>query len=203
MSVAIIDYNMGNLASIRRSFEECGASVFVTNNPKDLAEAERIVLPGVGSFYDGMQHLANSGFKEALQEEVQNKGKPLLGICLGMQLLSEAGTEGKSIEGLGFIKGKVEKIIPQNAEKVPHVGWNELIVNQHNPVLKGIEKECDFYFVHSYHFVAKNDNDIVARTPYCGEIVSVVAKDNIFGVQFHPEKSQKSGFALIKNFLEI
>lgn len=204
MTTIIIDYGMSNLGSIRRSLEECGAKAIVSDNPDDLESADKILLPGVGSFSDGMGNISRRGWINAIKKSVIDNKTPILGICLGMQLFASFGTEGGEIEGLNLIQGKIEKLVPENNdEKIPHIGWNEIIKHTDNHILEGIESGCDFYFVHSFHFNAQNKQDIVATTPYCGEFVSVLAKENIFGVQFHPEKSQDAGFKVLKNFLEI
>ncbi len=204
MSVVIVDYNMGNLGSVERFFQECGANVKVSNNPKDLHTAEKIVLPGVGSFCSGMNNLNKLGFIEVLKKEVLVNRIPILGICLGMQLLADEGIEGGSCLGLGFIPGKVVKLETKNNEEVlPHVGWNEINIKKENDILRNIPDKTDFYFVHSYHFIPSDLNIVVTETNYCGKFVSIIGKDNVFGVQFHPEKSIPYGFELIKNFLEI
>jgi len=202
MSVMIIDYGMSNLGSIRRALEICGANVFISDNPKDVTKADKLVLPGVGAFTDGMKNLIENGWKVALQEEVIGNKIPILGICLGMQLLASTGTEGFETEGLGLIDGKVVKFEQTDKnERIPHVGWNEIHYHQPSPLFNNILDKTDYYFVHSYHFVPKNQDHILATTPYCNHFVSIVGANHIFGVQFHPEKSQKPGFALLKNFL--
>ncbi|HNX68451.1 MAG TPA: imidazole glycerol phosphate synthase subunit HisH [Candidatus Omnitrophota bacterium] len=204
MNVVIIDYNMGNLGSVRRSFEECGAQVTCSQTPSELRSASKIVLPGVGSFYDGMQHLNTMDWIQEIRQAALVEKIPLLGICLGMQLLADHGTEGGNMEGLGLIPGKVEKLSPPSGEeRLPHVGWNEISITRPHPILSGIQDRDDFYFVHSYHFRALNEEDVVAQTPYCGHFTSVVAHKNILGTQFHPEKSSKAGFRLIRNFLSL
>lgn len=202
-SVAIIDYDAGNMDSVKRAVEECGGEALITKNPQDLNECSHIILPGVGVFKEGIKRLRNIGMEEALREQVLQNKIPFLGICLGMQLLASRGTEGGDIEGLGFIQGEVIKLVSKKSERIPHIGWNNVVFKEKIKIFKGIDSEKDFYFVHSYHFIPSNKEDIVAVTPYCGEFVSAVAKDNIFGVQFHPEKSQVVGFQLLKNFLSI
>jgi glutamine amidotransferase len=198
----IIDYGMGNLHSVRRAFEECGAKVLISDDPKDIRKATHIVLPGVGAFHDGMTSLFQSGWCEAIRRESEKEGIPVLGICLGMQLLAEKGHEGGETEGLGLVPGSVEKLIPVSSRtRIPHVGWNEIYRTRENPLLEGIPDGTDFYFVHSYHFVPERQENAIAITPYCGEFASAVMHKNVFGVQFHPEKSQKYGFQVIKNFL--
>lgn len=200
MRVAIIDYGMGNLFSVKRAFEECGADVFVTTNPLELNEATHIVLPGVGAFPDAMKRLASEGWIDEINNNVEI-GIPFLGICLGMQLLAEWGDEVERTKGLGLIKGEVIRLIPVFEDRIPHVGWNEVHQKSIHPIFNGLPDRSDFYFVHSFHFEVSNTEDILATTPYCGGFVSAVNHKNIYGVQFHPEKSQKLGFKLIKNFL--
>lgn len=202
MKVLIIDYGMSNLGSIRRALEECGADVLVSDDPADLKEASHVVLPGVGAFGDGMRNLADGGWLEKLTKIVLGEGVPMLGICLGMQLLADRGYEGGEYAGLGFVSGEVKRFVPGPAgERIPHVGWNEIFRVRENPLLNNIKDGTDFYFVHSYYFEVKQEQNIVAKTPYCGDFTSVVCRDNVFGVQFHPEKSGPMGFQLLKNFL--
>jgi glutamine amidotransferase len=194
---------MGNIGSVRRSLEECGGNVLVSDEPNSLAKADKIILPGVGAFGDGMQHLCKKGWPQALKEAVSTDGKKLLGICLGMQLLAECSYEGgEKHDGLGFIPGSVELFEPLASERVPHVGWNEVEQRKRHALFSEIPDGTDFYFVHSYHFVTDSQYSL-ATTPYCESFVSVVGKGNILGVQFHPEKSSKSGLQLLKNFIEI
>jgi glutamine amidotransferase len=204
MSILVIDYGMGNLGSVKRSFEECGAEVIISDQPRDLDAASKIVLPGVGAFADAMERLHAGGWTDAIHGAVINDHVPMLGICLGMQVLAEKGYEGGEVSGLGLIAGEVRRLQPESADvRVPHVGWNEVHQVKANPLLHDIPGGADFYFVHSYHFVAAEAANIVATTPYCGNIVSVVTAGNIFGVQFHPEKSSRVGFQLLKNFLAV
>lgn len=203
MSVLIINYGMGNLGSVKRSFEECGAPVFISDDPKDLSDASAIVLPGVGAFGDGMTHLHERGWVSELQSQVLKNKIPLLGVCLGMQLLAFSSEEAPGVEGLNFIPGQVCKLRPKQNERIPHVGWNEVHPTNDSKMFQFLEAKSDFYFVHSFHFCPDDAAVIAARTPYCGEFVSAVQKDQVWGVQFHPEKSSKPGFQLIKNFLQI
>lgn len=201
MKVLIINYGMGNLGSVRRAFEECGADVLVSEDPAGLADAERIVLPGVGAFPDAMARLNAAGWPAKLREALENPGVHLLGICLGMQLLADKGHEGSETPGLCLIHGEVTRFVPPNCERVPHVGWNEVHQEQSSPLLSGMADGTDFYFVHSYHFQPARAENVLATTPYCGDFASVVGAGNVFGTQFHPEKSSKPGFQLIRNFL--
>ena len=204
MKTLVVDYKMGNLGSVERSLEECGASeVIVSENPKDLSSATHIVLPGVGAFGDGMANLEQQGWIPALQEAFE-AGVPLLGICLGMQLLADKGHEGGECKGLGFIPGEVKRLAASGPEeRIPHVGWNEVEETKSSPIFEGILSGTDFYFVHSYYFAPSDDNHVIATTPYCGRFASAIAKKNTFGIQFHPEKSSKPGLQLLRNFLKL
>jgi glutamine amidotransferase len=203
MEVAIVDTGLCNLGSIFRSFEECGARTVVSKSPSDLKSATHIVLPGVGSFADGMRNLREQGWVEPLQEEVLGNGIPLLGVCLGMQLLAEWGLESGETRGLGFIKGHVDKLKKRSDERIPHMGWNEIEKKQEHPILNGIQPGTNFYFVHSYCFLPQDEDRTIATTPYAGGFTSIVGEKNWIGVQFHPEKSQTAGFQIIRNFLEF
>jgi glutamine amidotransferase len=203
--VAVVDYGMSNLDSVVRAVQECGADAFLTGSPKDLEAATRIILPGVGVFADAMARLRDSGYEEVLREQVQGKGIPLLGICLGMQLLAARGVEGGETRGLGFIEGDVVRLDASNGhERIPHVGWNEVLYTGQAPaLLRGVPSGSDFYFVHSYHFRCSGAEDVRARTPYCGSFESVVSRGLVWGTQFHPEKSQRLGFQVLRNFLAL
>jgi glutamine amidotransferase len=212
MHVAIIDYGSGNLHSAAKAFERAAReegselAIKVTARPEDVADADRIVLPGVGAFADCKRGLEDvPGMIDALEEAVQERGKPFLGICVGLQLMAERGLEHGVTPGLGWIKGEVRAITPSDPDlKIPHMGWNTLRVVRANPLLEGVptgEGGLHAYFVHSYHLVPEERGDLVASTDYGGPITAFVAKDNMAGTQFHPEKSQKLGLALIANFL--
>jgi imidazole glycerol-phosphate synthase subunit HisH len=201
--VAIIDYGLCNLDSVRRAFEVLGADPFITAEPDDLPRADRIVLPGVGAFPDAMAALHKTSMAEALQREVLETGVPFLGVCLGMQLLAGRSTELGLTEGLGLVDADVVRFEPADAERVPHVGWNEVHPHPSSRLFARIPAGVDFYFVHSYHVRCRTSESVAATTPYCGEFVSAVEQGNIFGVQFHPEKSQRNGFALLENFLAV
>lgn len=210
MSVAIVDYGSGNLHSAHKAVERAaaqqGVSVVVTSDPDFVRRADRIVLPGVGAFADCRRGLDNvSGMVEALEESVIKGGKPFLGICVGMQLLASRGLEHGVAQGLNWIPGEVIEIKPASSDlKVPHMGWNTLEANRSHPLLKDIpvgDNGLHAYFVHSYHLKTADPAHIVATTEYGGELTAVVGRDNIVGTQFHPEKSQKLGLALIANFL--
>lgn len=203
-TVGIVDYGMGNLDSVARAVEECGATPVVAAHPDALRRASAFILPGVGAFGDGMKELRARGFIGPLRHEVLENAIPLLGICLGMQLLAGTGFEGGEAEGLGFINGTVRRLVlDSSTTRIPHVGWNEVHVEHACPLFDDIPNGKDFYFVHSYHFVCDDAQNIVARTPYCGGFVSCVNRANVYGVQFHPEKSQRPGLHLLRNFLAI
>lgn len=202
--VLVIDYGMGNLGSARRAFEECGADVVVSDDPKALHDATHVVLPGVGAFGDGIAHLRHHGWIDPLKDAVTARKLPFLGICLGMQLIADKGFEGGEHEGVGLIPGEVTRLEPKDAsERVPHIGWNEIAPRGDCVLFKGIPAGTDVYFVHSYRFVPKDERDIAATTPYCGGFASAVARGNVFGVQFHPEKSAEAGFKIIRQFLGL
>jgi imidazole glycerol-phosphate synthase subunit HisH len=212
MHVAIIDYGSGNLHSAAKAFERASReeasklAVKVTSKPEEVRDAERIVLPGVGAFADCRNGLARiPGMIEALEETVRKRGKPFFGICVGLQLMAERGLEHGVTPGLGWIAGEVKAIAPSDASlKIPHMGWNTLALRRKHALLNGIptgEGGLNAYFVHSYHFVPERPDALVATTEYGGPITAFVAKDNLAGSQFHPEKSQKLGLALIANFL--
>ena len=213
MDVAIIDCGSGNLHSAAKAFEraarESGSplKVKVTSEPEDVRAAERIVLPGVGAFADCKQGLvAIPGMIEALEESVRRRGKPFLGICVGLQLMAERGLEHGLTPGLGWIEGEVRAIEPSDAAlKIPHMGWNTLKLAREHALFEGIptgDRGLNAYFVHSYHLVPTREDALVATTDYAGPITAFVARDNVAGSQFHPEKSQKLGLALIANFLK-
>jgi imidazole glycerol-phosphate synthase subunit HisH len=213
MHVAIIDYGSGNLHSAAKAFERAAReevsplAVKVTSKPEEVRDAERIVLPGVGAFADCRNGLARiPGMIEALDETVRQRGKPFFGICVGLQLMAERGLEHVVTPGLGWIEGEVRAIAPSDASlKIPHMGWNTLGLRRKHALLDGIptgEAGLNAYFVHSYHFVPERPDALVATTEYGGPITALVAKDNLAGSQFHPEKSQKLGLALIANFLK-
>lgn len=202
MSVLIVNYGMGNLASARRAFEVCGASVDVDELPESIHKAERIVIPGVGAFAAAMRSLHDRGWVDPIRQAAQ-EGIPVLGICLGMHLLADSGEEGGTTPGLGLIGGRVVRMqATQGPERIPHYGWNEINPVLATPLLKGIPPQADFFFAHSYHFIPANPDVVLAKTPYCGTLVSAVGIGRVFGIQFHPEKSSHFGLQLIRNFLE-
>ena len=212
MTVAIVDYGSGNLHSAAKAFERAAHDVgldqpiVVTNDPKKVVSADRVVLPGVGAFADCRRGLdAVEGMVGALEEAVRRKGRPFFGICVGMQLLAERGREYEVTDGLGWIAGEVDRITPDDPTlKIPHVGWNTLNVARPHKLVEGLPlgpQGLHAYFVHSYAFNVTQRDDLLAESDYGGPVTAIVARDNIVGTQFHPEKSQKLGLALIANFL--
>lgn len=202
MSILIVDYGMGNLASVRRALEECGATAVVSADPSDLAICSRIIIPGVGSFSDAMSKLKARGWVEPLRRASTIEQVPTLGICLGMQLLASSGREGGTTPGLDLVPGTVERLVPTNQnERVPHVGWNRVDWRYSHALHSDIPAPSDFYFVHSYVFRPVADTAVLATTPYCGEFVSAVAHGAVAGFQFHPEKSSRAGLQLLRNFM--
>jgi glutamine amidotransferase len=201
MKVAIVNYGMGNLASVRRAFEDIGAEVTIADQPAALYGASRIVLPGVGAMNEAMDCLNSTGLTSALHEAVFKQGKPLLGICLGMQMLATIGYESGQTQGLGFIPGRVHRLDALGCKlRLPHVGWNDVSYRQDDVLFKGIPDLSDFYFAHSYAFVPEAQEHLIATTEYDYRVAAVVHSGNIFGCQFHPEKSSKAGRQLLKNF---
>jgi len=202
-SVIIIDYGSGNLRSVAKAFERTGAGVTVSSDPRLLESASHIVLPGVGAFGDCMAGLsAIPGMLSALNEQVRVRGKWFLGICVGMQMLFDNGYEHGIHKGLGWINGDVVPIASKTL-KIPQMGWNNLQIKQKSALLKNIGDGEHAYFVHSYHAKLKDSSGLLAVTEYGEEITAVVGKDNIFGTQFHPEKSQKTGLKIIENFVSL
>ena len=209
MTTVIIDYGSGNLHSAQKAFEQAARAeglatkILVTSDPDQVRKADRVVLPGVGAFADCRRGLdAVPGMIDAMRESVFQSSRPFLGICVGMQLLAERGLEYETSQGLGWIAGDTVRIEPKDpALKIPHMGWNNLMRKRAHPLLENIPETLHAYFVHSYHLKAKSASDIVATTDYGGELTALVARDTIAGTQFHPEKSQKLGLALIANFL--
>ena len=203
MKIALIDYGSGNLQSAYKALElvsNCKNKIFITSNSKDLLKADKIILPGVGAFADCIKGLKSiSGMIDVLNEVVLEKKKPFLGICIGMQLLATKGKEKGDHDGLGWIKGKVIKIKKIKKIKIPHMGWNTVKVISKHPILK--RKKFESYFVHSYNFICKNKKNIIATCDYQQKITAIVGKENIIGTQFHPEKSQKIGLEILKNFV--
>jgi glutamine amidotransferase len=204
MNVVIVDYGLGNLWSVRNALEFFEAKVTVSSNPAVLSKSSCLILPGVGSFGSGMQNLHTRGLVDALNEAVCEKGVPLLGICLGMQLLADESEEAPGVKGLGWIPGKVRRFRDKTV-RLPHMGFNGTAASENGQgFFAQVNGEApDFYFVHSYCFHPDDERHVLARTTYGSEFVSAVAKDRIVGVQFHPEKSQSSGMRFIAHFLKF
>lgn len=198
--IAIIDYGMGNLRSVQKGFEKAGFEAFLTSDPDEVRKAHKVVLPGVGAFGDAMNNLRQAGMIEVIHETVK-AGKPFLGICLGQHLLFETGEEFGLHEGLGLFKGRV-KLIPPGL-KVPHIGWNQIEIQKEDPILKAIPEGSSFYFVHSYVVVPEEKEVITTLTDYGIKFPSIVSRDHVFGIQFHPEKSSTLGLKILKNFGEL
>ena len=202
--IAIVDYNMGNLASVQNAFAKLGAQTVVESNPAKFKEYEKLILPGVGAFGDAMEHLKERNMVSAIQEFAAS-GKYVLGICLGMQLLFESSEEFGTHEGLGLIKGKVVAFDESKFSeplKVPHMGWNRMFTKSH-PLFKNLDEEHYLYFVHTYHAVCENKEDVIGITNYGYDFASAVAHNNIMGIQPHPEKSHKNGLAILENFISL
>ncbi|WP_194094459.1 imidazole glycerol phosphate synthase subunit HisH [Marivivens aquimaris] len=206
--IALVDYDSGNLHSAQKAFErmanEAGhGTVVVTSEPDVVAKADRIVLPGDGAFPACRKALSDmGGLAEAINEAVTKGGKPFLGICVGMQMLATTGHEYEETAGFDWIGGDIVKIAPSDESlKVPHMGWNDLVIDNPHPVLDGIATGDHAYFVHSYHMRVKNPAERIAHVDYAGDITAIVGRDNVIGTQFHPEKSQATGLRLIANFL--
>lgn len=201
--VAIVDFGLCNLDSIVRAVEQCGGRTKVVAEHSQLTGVDSIVLPGVGTFSDAMRNLRERGLDQALTEQVIYNKIPFLGICLGMQLIATRGTEQGNHDGLGWVNGDVVKLEQRRSdERSLHIGWNEVHYSRGSDLFDGIDNKTDFYFMHSYHLVCEEMQEVVATTPYCGEFTSAVCLGHIFGVQFHPEKSQKAGFQVLRNFLK-
>ena len=211
MNIAIIDYESGNISSVINSFKKVCINqnieikIEVTSNLKTILNSDKIILPGQGSFKNCSESLLKiNGLKETLNEFVIGKKKPLFGICVGMQMFADYGFEETKTKGLGWISGNIKKIDNKNNQfKLPHIGWNELSFTKGSKLFKGIEEKSHVYFVHSYKFVPDNEDYVTSKTDYSEEIVASVQKDNLFGTQFHPEKSDRIGLKIIKNFINL
>jgi len=204
MKAVIIDYGAGNVESVANAFSvvKSGGEILISNKLSEIKSADHLILPGVGAFGDCMEGLKSiNGLLPELRKQVLTEKKPLLGVCVGMQVLASVGHENGNHQGLGFINGSVEKISGVDL-KIPHMGWNEIVLkaNKH-AVLKDIKNGEHFYFANSYHFVCQNENNVLAQVEYGAKLNAIVAKENIFGVQFHPEKSGEAGLRLLQNFL--
>ena len=208
MNITIVDYSSGNISSVINSFKEVAkdkVNIEVTADLNKIKSSDKVVLPGQGSFKSCVNALNDiNGLVDALNEFAINKKKPLLGICVGLQMFADVGYEETETKGLGWISGNVSKIDNQNGKyKLPHIGWNQLNIVKESKIFKGIENNSHMYFVHSYELVPKDKNVISATTNYSSNIVCSVEKENIFGTQFHPEKSDKIGLKIINNFIEL
>jgi glutamine amidotransferase len=201
MSIALIDYGIGNLRSVRKALEAVGANIIQTDQKGEILSAEKIVLPGVGAFKDGMIGLQKRGLIPVLQE-IHELKIPILGICLGMQLLFEYGHEMGVYKGLGFIPGHVRQF-PENELKVPHTGWNQLNIKMNSALFSGIPDQSYVYFNHSFYCQPKDQQDTIGTTDYGLSFTAAIQRRTLFGVQFHPEKSQKIGLSILRNFVEV
>lgn len=200
--IVIVDYSCGNIDSVNSAITYHGFKGVVTRDPKMISNADKIILPGQGSFKIGVNNLKKYNLFDLIISKALNDNTPILGICLGMQVLATMGFENGKENGLNLIPGNIEKM-KETKLKLPHIGWNEIEISKESPILKDIKNQTDFYFVHSYKFVCEDNDDILTTTKYEDTFVSSVCKKNIFGVQFHPEKSLTAGLQLIKNFIDI
>ena len=199
--IVVIDYGMGNLHSVRKALEVVGAKVKVNSHPEDIKKAKKIVFPGVGAFGEAMKELKRRSLVQPIKDAVK-AGTPFLGLCLGMQLLFEKSDEAPGMKGLCVLDGEVKRFKVKGL-KVPHMGWNEIIINKDDALFANMPENPRFYFVHSYYLECNNSSDVLATTNYGFDFTSIVRKNNIIGVQFHPEKSHKYGMQLLKNFAEL
>lgn len=200
--ITIIDYGAGNLISVANSLRKLGVTPTISSNPDDIASAEKLVLPGVGSLGTGMNNLRELGLIDVLHERVLRQKTPILGICLGLQMFTKHSEEGDAA-GLGWIDAETKRFSFEGpgAPKIPHIGWNEVTFRKAHPILEEVDSGSCFYFAHSYRVLCRDPADILATTNYGGEFVSAIQHENIFGIQFHAEKSHRTGFRLLKNFL--
>ena len=209
MTIGVINYGSGNLSSVIRTLEILKCNFMVLENYKEMKNASSYILPGVGNFTNSKKILDKKGWTESIKVNVISLKKPLLGICVGMQLLCDMGSEGaeenQMHKGLGLISGKVENLLKLKCKyRLPHVGWNSIEIKKKDPLVNNLyNKNFDFYFVHSYAFVPQNSNSIIAVTNYDIQIPAIIRNDNVWGTQFHPEKSSKAGFEILKNFVSI
>lgn len=200
--IAIIDYDAGNIRSVEKAMAKLGQEVWITRDRERIMNADKVILPGVGSFGDAMAHLREYNLVEVIKDVVAEK-KPFLGICLGLQLLYESSEETPGVEGLGILKGKILKIPEQEGLKIPHMGWNSLRLQNDGRLFRGIEQNPYVYFVHSYYLKAEEEETVKATTEYSVNIHASVEKDNVFACQFHPEKSSELGLRILKNFADL
>lgn len=202
--IVIVDYGMGNLNSIKKAMDRLKVDSVISSNSADIFDSDKIILPGVGHFAEAMSNLEKLNLIEALNEAVLIKKKPILGICLGMQLFGEFSEEGNS-KGLNWIDGEIVKfsVSDRLKFKVPHIGWNRVSIKKQSRLMRDISELSEFYFVHSYHFKLKKESDLLNETNFDYDFASAVERENIFGVQYHPEKSHDAGMRLLKNFTEL
>lgn len=202
--IVIVNYGMGNLNSVKRTMDRLRVDSIVSSEPKDVADADKIILPGVGHFGKAMDNIKKLGLLDVMNEAVLGERKPILGICLGMQLLAKKSEEGDS-EGLGWIDAEVVKfdVSDKLKYKIPHMGWNQVSIKKTSPLMENIAEMAEFYFVHSYHVKIENAADVLNETEFDYVFPSAVERDNIFGVQYHPEKSHDAGAQLLRNFIEL
>ncbi|SPO53942.1 imidazole glycerol phosphate synthase, glutamine amidotransferase subunit with HisF [Pseudomonas sp. JV551A1] len=200
--IVVVDYGVGNIASVLNMLKRVGAKAKASNSREDIEQADKLILPGVGAFDAGMQTLRSSGLIEVLNEQVLNKHKPVMGVCLGSQMLGNGSEEGNE-PGLGWIDMDIVRFEKRDGRKVPHMGWNEVNPQLQHSILTGIDKESRFYFVHSYYMLPRHAENTLLTANYDQQFTAAVVKDNIFGFQFHPEKSHKFGMQLFKNFVEL
>lgn len=200
--ITVIDYDAGNLKSVYKALQFLGQEVVITRDIELLRKADKVILPGVGSFGDAMQKLEEYHLTDVIKEIIQ-QGTPFLGICLGLQLLFEESEESPGVKGLGVLKGKIVKIPEEKELKVPHIGWNSLSYGQKGKLFEGIPEQSYVYFVHSYYLKAQDEKIVTASTEYGAHIHASVEQDNVFACQFHPEKSGETGLAILKNFAAI
>jgi len=201
--IGIVDYGLGNILSVYHALEMVGAEVKICARPESLTDVDRIVLPGVGAFRDCMANLVERGFVEILEKAVFDQGKPILGICLGMQAMARKSFEGGEHQGLGWIDGDVVGLEPRDPSmRVPHIGWNDIQYRRESQLFAGLPASPDFYFVHSYYMKCDNEEDVDATCNYGGAVTAAVRRNNIFATQFHPEKSQDYGLKILENFLK-
>ncbi|MFT5087948.1 MAG: glutamine amidotransferase [Candidatus Latescibacterota bacterium] len=198
--IAIIDYGMGNLRSVEKAFQFLGFEAFIAEKPAQVTNASHLVLPGDAAFGDAMRNLRAGGWEELIHREIA-AGKPFLGICVGLQLMFAESEEMGQHTGLGLLPGKCLRFPPN--ERVPQIGWNQINIQRQTPLLEGVPENSFFYFVHSYYVVAENDSDCIATTDYGLDYLSIAGRDGVFGVQFHPEKSQDHGLRILKNFAQM
>ena len=202
--IAIIDYGMGNLYNVKNALDALGIDSMITSKKEDLQKADKLILPGVGAMQDCMLNLEKSGLKEMIIDFVLHQKKPLLGICLGMQMIFKKGYENGECNGLGFIDGDVKLLEPKENVKIPHIGWNKLECNRENNLLKGLAENSFVYYVHSYAASNVKDENLIGFSNYGAiKVPSIVCKGNVYGTQFHPEKSGEVGLKILKNFGEV